>query len=119
LLEAELGPGVAEALVRTADQLREDDDALDRFADELVEELAGHAEAGISLPVAALASNPVALRHRLLRLVVAAEFHVSLSRAQTLEVARLVGDWHGQGPVHLPGVRVERRGGLLMFSAAR
>ena len=33
LLETELGPGVAEALARTAEQLREDSEALDAFAD--------------------------------------------------------------------------------------
>jgi tRNA(Ile)-lysidine synthase len=48
---------------------------------------------------------------------VQSEFHVSLSRSQTLEVARLVTDWHGQKPLDLPGVRVERQGGLLIFSA--
>jgi len=47
------------------------------------------------------------------------EFRVSLSRAHTLEVARLVTDWHGQGPLDLPGIRVERLGGLLLFSATR
>jgi tRNA(Ile)-lysidine synthase len=117
VLEEELGPGVAEALARTAEQLREDADALDRFAEELAEELAEHADAGLSLPVAALAANPPALRQRLIRLAVAAEFHVALSRAQTLEVAHLVTDWHGQKSVDLPGVRVERSGGLLVFSA--
>ena len=49
VLERELGPGVAEALARTAEQLREDADALDHFAEELAEDLAEHAEAGISL----------------------------------------------------------------------
>jgi tRNA(Ile)-lysidine synthase len=117
LLERELGPGVAEALVRTADQLREDSEALDHFAEEIAEELADIAEAGISLPVAALEANPAALRQRLIRLAVASEFHVALSRAQTLEVARLVTDWHGQAALDLPGVRVERRAGLLIFSA--
>lgn len=117
VLERELGPGVAEALARTAEQLREDSDALDRFAEEVAEDLAEHTEAGIALPVAALAANPPALRQRLIRLAVASEFHVSLTRAQTLEVARLVTDWHGQSGVDLPGVRVERRDGLLRFSA--
>jgi tRNA(Ile)-lysidine synthase len=117
LLERELGPGIAEALARTADQLREDSDALDHFAEELGEELAELAESGISLPVRALASNPPALRQRLIRLAVESEFHVSLSRAQTLEVARLVTHWHGQKALDLPGVRVERRGSLLIFSA--
>ena len=115
-LERELGPGIAEALARTAEQLREDSSALDHFAEEIVEELAEIAEAGISLPVSALASNPAALRQRLIRLAVQGEFHVSLSRAHTLEVARLVTDWHGQGPLHLPGLRVSREAGLIVFS---
>jgi len=67
--------------------------------------------------VSALAAQPAALRQRLIRLVVASEFHLSLSRAQTLAVARLVTDWHGQGPLDLPGVKVDRRGGLLVFTA--
>lgn len=117
VLEAELGPGIAEALARTAEQAREDAEALDHFAEEQAEELADHAEAGLSLSVKGLASNPAALRQRIIRLAVAAEFGVSLSRAQTLEVARLVTDWHGQGVLHLPGVRVVRKGALIVFSA--
>ena len=117
LLEAELGPGVAEALARTADQLREDGEALDSFAEELAEDLAEHAEAGLSLDVPGLAANPAALRQRLIRLAVSSEFGVALSRQQTLEVARLVTDWHGQEGVDLPGVRVVRRGGRLQFTA--
>ena len=49
-----------------------------------------------------LAANPAALRQRIIRHVLASEFGVSLSRAQTLEVARLVTDWHGQDPLDLP-----------------
>lgn len=116
-LERELGPGVAEALARTASQLREDSVALDQFATDQLEELAEHAEAGISLPVKALAANPAALRQRIIRLTVEAEFGVSLSRSQTLEVARLVTNWHGQSGIDLPGIKVVRQGGLLIFSA--
>jgi tRNA(Ile)-lysidine synthase len=118
LLERELGPGVAEALARTAAQLREDSEALDHFAEEQAEEVADHAEAGISLDVRALAADPAALRQRLIRLAVEGEFGVVLSRVQTLEVARLVTHWHGQGAVSLPGVTVVRTGGVLHFSAA-
>ncbi|WP_207454962.1 tRNA lysidine(34) synthetase TilS [Desertivibrio insolitus] len=118
VLEESLGPGVAEALARTAEQLREDDAALQHLAEEVAEDLADHAEAGISLSVPGLAANPAAVRQRIIRFVVQSEFAVSLSRVQTLEVARLVTDWKGQGAVHLPGVRVERRGGRLVFSAA-
>ncbi len=119
VLEAELGPGVAEALARTAEQLREDDEAFNHQIDEFIEEICEPAEAGIAVSAGALAANPAALRQRIIRHVVASEFDVSLSRAQTLEVARLVTDWHGQGPIDLPGgIRARREHGLVMFSSA-
>lgn len=116
VLEAELGPGIAEALVRTAEQLREDEAAFDQQIDEFIEEICEPAEAGIAVSVAALAANPAALRQRLIRHVVAAEFGVSLTRTQTLEVARLVTDWHGQGPIDLPGLQATRAGARVVFS---
>jgi len=117
VLEAELGPGIAEALARTAEQLREDAAAFDEMIDETIEDIVEHAEAGISVSVPALAANPPALRHRIIRHVVAAEFGESLSRAQTLEVARLVTDWSGQGPIDLPGCRARRVGARIEFTA--
>lgn len=117
VLEAELGPGVAEALARTAEQLREDEDAFATLIDEVAEELAEHIDAGIAVPVAALVANPAALRQRIIRFVVASEFGVSLSRAHTLEIARLVTEWHGQGPIDVPGVSVARSGGRIEFRA--
>ena len=119
LLERELGPGFAEALARTADLAREDTDALDQFATDQLEELADHAEAGISLAARALEHNPPALRQRIIRDTVLAEFGVSLSRSQTLEVSRLVTDWRGQGAIDLPGIRAERVSGLLTFRSMR
>ena len=118
VLEAELGPGIAEALARTAAQLREDAEAFDDMIDETIEDLVEHAEAGISVSIAALAANPAALRHRIIRRVVQAEFGRSLTRVQTLEVARLVTDWSGQGPIDLTGCRAHRDGGRLVFHAA-
>jgi tRNA(Ile)-lysidine synthase len=115
-LEAAIGPGVAEALARTADQVQEDAAALDALAAELAPDLAELAEGGIALPVDALAANPPALVHRLIRLAVEDEFGRTLSRAQTLAVARLVTDWHGQKAVDLPGVRVVRAHGRLQFT---
>lgn len=117
LLEAELGPGVAEALARTAEQLREDQDAFARQIDEIIEEIVEPAEAGIAVSVAALAANPAALRQRIIRHVVHSEFGQSLTRPHTLEVARLVTDWHGQGPIQLPGCTVQRVAGRLVFRA--
>ena len=110
VLEAELGPGVAEALARTAEQLREDAEAIQDMIDETIEDIVEHAEAGISISVAALAANPAALRNRVIRYVVESEFGVSLTRAQTLEVARLAVDWRGQGPIDLPSCAARRVG---------
>ncbi|MDF2509222.1 MAG: tRNA(Ile)-lysidine synthase, partial [Microbacterium sp.] len=118
VLEAELGPGIAEALVRTAEQLREDAEAFDEMIHETIEDIVEHAEAGISVSIAALAANPAALRNRIIRLVVDSEFGVSLTRTQTIEVARLVTDWRGQGPIDLPECSAVRRGGRIVFTAS-
>ncbi len=118
VLEAELGPGVAEALARTAALLREDGEAFTQQVMEIVEDICEPAEAGISVSVPALAANPAALRQRIIRFVVSSEFGVSLSWAQTLEVARLVTDWHGQGAIDLPGLTARREGRLLVFASS-
>ena len=111
VLEAELGPGVAEALARTAEQLREDEQAFTSQIDEFIEELCEPADTAMPAP------NPAALRQRIIRHVVASEFGVSLTRTQTLGVARLVTDWHGQGPIDLPGgIRATRAGSRIVFS---
>lgn len=114
-LEAAIGPGIAEALARTAEQVQEDAAALDALAAELAPEVAELAEAGIALPVELLTTNPRALVHRLIRLAVEDEFAIVLSRAHTLAVAALVYDWHGQGAIDLPGISVERREGRICF----
>lgn len=117
VLEAELGPGIAPALARTAEQLREDNEAFAEMIEETIEDIVEHAEAGIAVSVPALAANPAALRNRIIRYVVSSEFGVSLTRAQTLEVARLVTDWRGQGPLDLPSCTAARTGNLLTFTA--
>ncbi|MDQ0644107.1 tRNA lysidine(34) synthetase TilS [Microbacterium murale] len=117
VLEAELGPGIAAALARTAAQLREDTEAFDEMIHETIEDIVEHAEAGISVSVAALAANPAALRNRIIRLVAHSEFGASLTRTQTVEVARLVTEWSGQGPIDLPGCSATRQGGQIVFTA--
>ncbi|MFL0411062.1 tRNA lysidine(34) synthetase TilS [Microbacterium paludicola] len=117
VLESELGPGIAEALARTAEQLREDSEAFAEMIDETIEDIVEHSEAGIAVSAAALAANPPALRNRIIRHVVQSEFGVALTRVQTLEVARLAIDWAGQGPIDLPSCSAARRGGLIHFTA--
>ncbi|TFC30314.1 tRNA lysidine(34) synthetase TilS [Cryobacterium sp. TMT2-18-3] len=122
VLERELGPGVAEALVRTAGQLREDSSALDDLArglsEQLSEPLSDPADgAGIRLDASRLEANLPAVRQRIIRFSVEREFGVSLERVHTLAVLRLVTDWHGQKPLDLPGIRVIRQDGWLIFTA--
>jgi tRNA(Ile)-lysidine synthase len=114
-LEAELGPGVAEALARTARQLRRDAAALD----ELAAGAAGRiADDQPGLPAAALAELPDALRARVLRDAARAAGAPAgaLAERHIAEVDALVTDWHGQRWVDLPGgVRCQRRCGRLIF----
>jgi tRNA(Ile)-lysidine synthase len=115
-LEAELGPGVAEALARTARQLRRDADALDELAAAAAREIAD-GEPG--LPAAALAARPAAIRARLLRdaALAAGAPPGALAERHVRELDGLVTDWHGQQWVDLPGgVRGRRRCGRLLFA---
>jgi tRNA(Ile)-lysidine synthase len=100
-LVAALGPGVPEALARTAELLRADADALDAMA-------AGVQDAA---DVAELAALPAAVRSRALhRAAITAGVPAgSLTAGHVREVDRLVTDWHGQGPVSLPGGLVADR----------
>ncbi len=122
MLEEELGQGVAEALARTAAQLREDAEVLDALAATsaatITRTTEGTGAERIQIDATALAALPAALRQRVIRMVVWNTFAVTLSRRHTLEVARLVTHWRGQGEVHLPRIRVVRADGWLNVSAA-
>ena len=107
-LEAALGPGVAEALARTAGQLRDDAEVLDEIA----------ASAAALLTAASLAELPGAVRSRVLR---AAALEAgcpagALTAAHVARIEELVTDWRGQRGVDLPGgVRAARRSGEVFF----
>jgi tRNA(Ile)-lysidine synthase len=112
VLEEELGPGVAEALARTAEMLQSDLESLDDAAESL---LAEHGAEG-GLDVSWLAALHAALRHRVLRLAAlrAGAPASELFRVHVLEVDRLVSDYRGQRWVDLPGhVRAVREGGRV------
>jgi tRNA(Ile)-lysidine synthase len=119
VLEAALGPGVADSLARTASLLRDDDTALEVWADRLQREseVAGLPAAG--LDVAVLGAAPAAVRRRVLRRVAIAAGTPpgSLAAVHLHELDALVAEWHGQGPIVLPGgVRGERRCGRLYLA---
>jgi tRNA(Ile)-lysidine synthase len=117
VLEDELGPGVAQALARTADQLRDDTALLDDLAAAALEA----ARRPDGLDVDSLAGQPPSLRHRALHRA-AREAGVpasELTRGHVLEVDQLLVAWRGQRWVDLPGhLRALRRDGLLVVEAA-
>lgn len=113
VLEAELGPGVAATLARTADQLREDMDFLDDVAEATYAAL--RSPDG-TLPVSELAGHPDAVRRRVLRLAAldAGAPAAELFREHVLALDALVTAWRGQKWVDLPGhLRGVRREGVL------
>ncbi|MEV0145501.1 MULTISPECIES: tRNA lysidine(34) synthetase TilS [unclassified Nonomuraea] len=119
LLESELGPGVAEALARTAALAREDADALDLWAGKAYQDCALSDIGGcVTLSVPALEALPGAVRGRVLRraAVAAGTPAGALSATHVRAVDRLVTHWRGQKPVDLPGGRaaVRRYGTLIL-----
>lgn len=115
-LEEDLGPGVTEALARTAEQLREDADLLDDIAE------AEHRGLEGELPAGVLAGYPAAIRRRVVRLAAleagcpAAE----LFREHVLAIDELITDWHGQRWIDLPGHRRARRvDGAVVFESTQ
>ncbi len=116
LLEDQLGPGVTEALARTADQLRPDMELLDEYAEQALVDVAGVSTDG--LPVDALLALPAPIRTRVLRLgaVAAGAPAGELFHQHVMAVDALLTDWHGQKWVDLPGhTRALRRGDALHF----
>jgi len=113
-LEAALGPGVADALARTARQLRDDAEVLEKIA----EEAETRARDDTLLSVAALAGLPGAVRTRVLRSAAlgAGCPAGALTASHVARIEELVTGWHGQRGVDLPGgVRALRRSGQLWF----
>ena len=114
VLEDELGPGIAEALARTAGQLRDDTALLDELADAAL----AHARRADGLDVPALCAEPPALRHRVIhRAALEAGAPASeLTRDHVLAVDALLVGWRGQKWIDLPGPL--RRDGLLVIEPA-
>jgi tRNA(Ile)-lysidine synthase len=137
VLEDVLGQGAVEALARTAGQLRDDADALDALASDLLAAARTavvpdaacppeHAASGSThdavLDVATLAAAPAALRRRALRAAALAAGGgaraVTSRHVDALDA--LVVAWSGQGPAHLPGdARAWRACGRLFLAPAR
>jgi tRNA(Ile)-lysidine synthase len=135
-LGADLGPGVALGLSRSAGLLRDDADALDDIAAaEHARVVAAEAEAEAvaddeshgegraeSADCAALAAMPAAVRTRVIRLMCLAcgSPGDALGLDHVRRVDALVTDWRGQGEVALPGgVTAARAYGRLCLRSSR
>jgi tRNA(Ile)-lysidine synthase len=105
-LEAELGPGIADALARTASLLADDADALDCLADE------AYPGSG-PLDCQLLYALSPALRRRVLLRWLRSSGASDVSSTHLLSLESLVTAWRGQGPVQLPALQVVRRAGEL------
>jgi len=113
-LEENLGPGITEALVRSADLLRDDADALDSFAREYFAQTDP-----LNLSVNELERLPKAIRTRVLRLAIykAGAPIGSLSAEHINGAEALISDWHGQKELSLPGdVKLLRNSGRITLS---
>lgn len=110
VMEREIGPGITDALVRSAQLLRDDADALDQLALQFWQR-------DNSLEVDALSQLPRAIRSRVLRLALFEKGVAQLSAQQLSQVEALISNWKGQGEVSLPsGVKVSRISGRLTLS---
>ena len=113
-LEKTIGPGISDALVRSAQLLRDDADALDQWSEQEILALDLN-----DLDCAYLLGLPRAIRTRIIRraLYAAGAPAGSLSAEHVGAVEALISAWNGQGPAHLPGgVKVERFSGRLSLS---
>jgi tRNA(Ile)-lysidine synthase len=119
VLEKTLGPGVAEALARTAKMLREDADYLEEVAARAFTDLEAPDDGErVALRLDGLKEQPGAVRTRVLRMAAlkAGSPAGTLAAVHVDAVDRLVTAWRGQRHVDLPGgVRAVRRYGKLLF----
>jgi tRNA(Ile)-lysidine synthase len=114
IIEDNLGPGITEALARSADLLRDDADALDGFAAEYFNQADP-----FNLDVKELERLPKAITTRVLRLAIykAGAPSGSLSAEHIAAAQALISDWHGQKEVSLPGnVKLLRNSGRITLS---
>ncbi|MFC0626968.1 tRNA lysidine(34) synthetase TilS [Kribbella deserti] len=122
VLTEALGPGVIEALARTASLVRADADALDALAAELtataVRRTSLDSGMEVQIEIGALESEHLALRSRVLRqaAIEAGCRPTDLSAGHIAAVDELITGWRGQRWIDLPqGLRAVRRAGAIVI----
>jgi tRNA(Ile)-lysidine synthase len=110
LLADVLGPGIVSALTTTAALLSEDDDYLNKMANDLFENVVSD---NGDLELAVLVDTPAAIRRRVIRRWVKDRLGVAMSFSQTQMVDALIVAWSGQGPVDVGGSKLVRLNGVM------
>jgi tRNA(Ile)-lysidine synthase len=118
VLEEELGPGVAEALARTAEQLREDADYLEEVALAEYHSIVKLGATALSLPTKELEELQPAIRLRVIKHALEV-LGSQPQRVHVMAVNELIDDWHGQKELTLPGVRVVRKSEQLEMKTTK
>jgi tRNA(Ile)-lysidine synthase len=119
VLEAELGPGIAQALARTAEQLREDEAVLAPMAQDFFDRFVSLKATSIEIALAEFEAAPLAIRHRVIAMALTVLQAPEFARVHICAIDSLVDDWHGQKPLTLPGVRVERTARHIVLKTAK
>ena len=104
-LDADLGPGLAGNLARSAKLLADDADALDAWAVGECERIVQQQPNSCTVDIPALIELPRAIRTRVLRLMhqKLVGVHEELTFDHIQRVEAMVSRWKGQGPARLPG----------------
>ena len=119
VLESELGPGIAQALARSADQLREDEAVLAPMAQDFFDCFVSLKATSIEIALAEFEAAPLAIRHRVIAMALAVLQAPEFARVHIRAIDALVDEWHGQKPLSLPGVRVERTARHIVLKTAK
>ena len=119
VLESELGPGIAQALARSADQLREDEAVLAPMAQDFFDRFVSLKATSIEIALAEFEAAPLAIRHRVIAMALTVLQAPEFARVHIRAIDALVDEWHGQKPLSLPGVRVERTARHIVLKTAK
>jgi tRNA(Ile)-lysidine synthase len=119
VLESELGPGIAQALARTAEQLREDEAVLAPLAQNFFDSFVSLKATSIEIALAEFEAAPLAIRHRVIAMALTVLQAPEFARVHIRAIDALVDEWHGQKPLSLPGVRVERTARHIVLKTAK
>jgi tRNA(Ile)-lysidine synthase len=118
LLEKELGPGIAEALSRTAELLQADLEFIEREVEKAFRATAKVLATSVILDAVGLAKLPLALSSRVV-IKALNLLNVQPSKKAVDSVLELVTNWHGQKPLTLPGARVFRQGTEITLKSTK